>query len=239
MVLSQFVCARLPLADQKSIASGHWYWGGDTLAEVVCKQLGYQTGSTYTFGHTNSLPRLPVVAGFRRCAGSESNIFGCPIPDTDVLVGTTSPDAPAHGQPVDMDCLNGCVGPDHIQGTADDTLDPTCPHSLDQGAICHNEGQSQVALPGCNGCGIGCAMTECNRNSRGEFEGQVSVQQATVAAGRATTLTVDRCCEQCNYEQPVVFGCIDYCISTPTFLCVAFAAACDLGHGCRHVRVHL
>ena len=174
---------------------GHWYWGGDTLAEVVCKQLGYTTGSTYTFGHTTQLPHLPVVAGFRRCAGSESNIFGCPIPDTDTLVGTTSPDAPAHGQPVDMDCVNGCIGPDHIQGTADDTIDPTCPHSLDQGAICHREGESMVnpELPGCNGCGIGCAMTECNRNSRGEFEGQ------------------------CNYEQPVVFGCIDYYTTECTF----------------------
>eukprot|EP01045_Picozoa_sp_COSAG04_P003054 COSAG04_NODE_120_length_24916_cov_9.576218_4_plen_84_part_00 len=56
-----------------------------------------------------------------------------------------------------------------------------------QGAICHNEGQSQVALPHCRGCGVGCAMTECVRNTAGEFSGQ------------------------CNYEQPAVFGCIDYC----------------------------
>merc|ERR1712093_209654 len=59
------------------------------------------------------------------------------------------------------------------------------------GAICHREGESMVnpELPGCNGCG----MTECNRNSRGEFEGQ------------------------CNYEQPVVFGCIDYYTTECTF----------------------
>ena len=109
MVLSEFVCARLPLADEKSIASGHWFWEGDTLAEVVCRQLGYSSGATYTFGHTPQLPHLPVVAGFRTCTGSESNIFGCPMtgdPTKTVCtgcVGATSPDAPGPGQPVDMD----------------------------------------------------------------------------------------------------------------------------------------
>jgi hypothetical protein len=171
---------------------GHWFWEGDTLAQVVCSQLGYQHGSTYTFGHTNQLPTLPVVAGFRTCTGTEANIFNCPItgdPTKTVCtgcVGVTSPQAPGPGQPVDMDCLNGCVGADGVQGTLDDSVDPTCPHSLDQGAICFNDVASQVALPHCSGCGVGCAMATGVRNTQGVL----------VGSG--------------NYEQPVVFGCIDY-----------------------------
>ena len=178
---------------------GHWFWEGDGLANVVCRQLGYTSGSTYTFGHTAQLPHLPVVAGFRVCDGSESNIFHCPMTGDATktvctgCVGVTSPDAPGPGQPVDMDCLNGCLGPDHVQGTADDTVDPTCPHSLDQGAICHNEGESQTALPHCGGFAGGGPMTECQRGTTGEWQGQ------------------------CNYDQPAVFGCIDYYTTECTF----------------------
>ena len=55
----------------------------------------------------------------------------------------------------DPDCAAGCLGPDGYQGTLDDTLDHACTHSIDQGAICHNDDQpSQIALPGCRGCGV-------------------------------------------------------------------------------------
>lgn len=51
-------------------------------------------------------------------------------------------------------------------------------HSLDQGAICHNTGASQVALPGCRGCGVSCASTDCLRNAQGEWAGQCNYDQA-------------------------------------------------------------
>jgi hypothetical protein len=162
---------------------GHWYWSGASIADIVCKQLGYASGDTYTFGHTNQLPTLPIVAGFRMCTGTERDIFTCPKPDADVLVAVTSPDAPAHGQPVDYDCLHGCLGPDHLQGTLDDGVDPTCTHSLDQGAICNNEWGSQVALPH---CGADLSMAGGLVNTAGVLAGQG------------------------NYEQPILFSCIDY-----------------------------
>jgi hypothetical protein len=102
---------------------GHWVWDNDNAADIVCRQLGYSSGEIYTYGRTSQLPTLPIVAGGRLCAGTEANIFACP-----------------QGAWLfqDPDCLNGCVGPDGVQGTLDDSPDPACSHSVDQGAICHN-----------------------------------------------------------------------------------------------------
>ena len=90
------------------------------MANVVCRQLGFQNGFIYTFGRTHLLPTLPIVAGFRTCQGMESNIFQCA----------------EGGNPLDRDCWIGCRGADGQSGTADDTLDPTCTHAIDQGVIC-------------------------------------------------------------------------------------------------------
>ena len=125
-------------------------------------------------GATNLLPTLPVVAGMRMCAGTERSIWACPQGGGEG--GTVSH---GDGNPDDLDCLNGCLGPDGIQGTADDTIDRTCVHSIDQGAACHNEDSpSQVAIPQCRGGARGGACGGC-----------------------ALSL---------NFEQPVIFGCIDY-----------------------------
>ena len=97
------------------------------------------------------LPTLPIVAGFRVCTGQEANLFACPPGD-----------AATNGDVDDLDCAAGCLGPDGRQGTLDDTLDHACTHSIDQGAICHNDDQpSQIALPGCRGCG---ATGVCDRH---------------------------------------------------------------------------
>ena len=134
-----------------SPCSGHYYWDNDNLANTVCQQLGYNAGETYTFGSTSLLPTLPVVAGWRLCHGGEGDIFVCEAKD--VTFGG--------GRPVqDPDCTNGCVGADGIQGTADDTIDETCAHSIDQGAICYDDSSpSQLNVPVCRGCGTGgCAL---------------------------------------------------------------------------------
>ena len=85
-------------------------WLSADLAALVCRQLGYQDGELYTYGHTSQLPTLPIVAGFRACQGNELNMFRCEV----------------RGDAVDPDCANGCVGADGFQGTLDDTLDPSC-----------------------------------------------------------------------------------------------------------------
>ena len=110
----------------------------------------------------------------RMCAGTERSIWACPQGGGEG--GTVSH---GDGNPDDLDCLNGCLGPDGIQGTADDTIDRTCVHSIDQGAACHNEDSpSQIAIPQCRGGARGGACGGC-----------------------ALSL---------NFEQPVIFGCIDY-----------------------------
>lgn len=113
--------------------------------------MGYASGQTYTFGATNFLPTLPVVAGWRVCHGGEGDIFNCEAKDV-----TTDGNRPVQ----DRDCRNGCVGPDGLEGTADDTIDTTCSHAIDQGAICYDDSSpSQLAVPVCRGCGGGgCAL---------------------------------------------------------------------------------
>ena len=84
--------------------------------------MGYSSGEVYTYGHSSQLPTLPIVAGFRRCEGTEANIFACPPGG-----------ALTNGDVDDPDCAAGCLGADGLQGTLDDTIDHACTHSIDQG----------------------------------------------------------------------------------------------------------
>eukprot|EP01043_Picozoa_sp_COSAG02_P020736 COSAG02_NODE_1029_length_15083_cov_8.066271_12_plen_312_part_01 len=138
-----------PAAGAWGTVCGHYYWDNDNLANIVCRQMGYSSGQTYTFGKTDFLPTLPVVAGWRACHGGEGDVFACE-------------DRSPEGGLDDMDCHNGCVGPDGVQGTDDDTIDGTCPHSIDQGAICYDDSSPpQLARDVCRGCGAGgCALQE-------------------------------------------------------------------------------
>ena len=125
---------------------GHYTWDNDNAADIVCRQLGFASGQGYTFGMTNLLPTLPVVAGFMSCAGTEPDTFHCPRGDT------------RSGRPTDPYCANGCTGLDTIYGTLDDTIDPTCSHAIDQGAICMRSDSYQVlnpAVPTCRAVGGG------------------------------------------------------------------------------------
>ena len=91
------------------------------MANVVCRSLGFAGGSIYTFGATRLLPTLPIVAGFKTCAGTESNIFQCGSPGTMTDVGGGA--AGFSNGADDPDCWIGCRGADGISGTADDTID--------------------------------------------------------------------------------------------------------------------
>ncbi len=98
------------------------------------------------------LQTLPVVAGFRLCDGTESNVFACAAcPQCDQCSeGGMDYSSNERNCAGDLDCRRGCLGQDGIQGTLDDSIDVSCPHAIDQGAVCHNDDQpTQMALPGC------------------------------------------------------------------------------------------
>ena len=102
---------------------------------------------------------IPIVAGGRLCDGSESNILACPE-------GGWAFD--------DQGCEKGCLGPDGIQGTEDDSPSSQCTHSIDQGAICHHEDSpSNLALTTargmCRGCGFGEASCTDSGNQAVHF----------------------------------------------------------------------
>lgn len=78
------------------------------MANDVCIQLGFASGTVYTFGVTQLLPTLPIVAGFSTCAGGEPDIFSC---------------AESGAQIADRNCEMGCTGFDGIPGTSDDVSD--------------------------------------------------------------------------------------------------------------------
>ena len=123
---------------------GHYYWDNDNAAGVACRQLGFADGFMYTFGATTLLPTLPIVTGFRTCAGTEANLFAC--------------EASAI-EPTDRDRWIGCRGDDGISGTADDTIDPVCTHNIDQGVICQvaesPQARNQATTNPCHGANAG------------------------------------------------------------------------------------
>ena len=105
---------------------GHGYWQDDGAANVVCRALGYTGGNLYTYGVSRVTSSLvPIVAGWRRCDGSETSILDCL----------------SEGTPTDPECRYGC--------------DSSCTHSLDQGATCFDEdihqGQLQPQIRVCSG----------------------------------------------------------------------------------------
>jgi hypothetical protein len=85
---------------------GQWVWNNHNAGNLVCQQLGFQSGEMYTFGRSNYLPNLPVVYGYRTCDGSENNLFNC-------VAASVGGDEDWR-TPADMDCRNGCLGADKI-----------------------------------------------------------------------------------------------------------------------------
>eukprot|EP01043_Picozoa_sp_COSAG02_P075429 COSAG02_NODE_15551_length_1161_cov_0.677966_2_plen_321_part_01 len=125
---------------------GHWLWDNDAPADIVCRQLGYSGGVLYTYGAGAGTTSLHPVFGYRRCTGTEANLFDCE----------------EHVSPADRDCRT--AGP----GCAEHTMDPQCTHELDLGALCFNEGESPAERVQCqvhnaadscdewHGCTDGC-----------------------------------------------------------------------------------
>jgi hypothetical protein len=124
-----------PYNMQWGTVCGHHVWNNDEAANIVCQQLGFQSGTVYTYGATQSLPTLPIVAGYRECAGGEQSFFDCP----------------AAGNPQD---------PTGVAG-----VDPSCTHSIDQGAICEDDrvtGNVKSGVTTCSGAKLGMATSGQN-----------------------------------------------------------------------------
>ena len=56
---------------------GHGYLRTDTACNMACTQLGFGSGTCYTFGESQLLAPLPTVAGFRECQGNEKSLLQC------------------------------------------------------------------------------------------------------------------------------------------------------------------
>jgi hypothetical protein len=153
------------------------------MADIVCKQLGFVSGEIYTFGATNLLPTLPIVAGFASCDGTETNIFDCAEQTNPADWGPSA----GNGAPADRNCELGCLGIDGLPGTLDDSVDPTCTHTIDQGVICRMADSPQDISP---------AIARCGANAAGRGE--------LVQGGGSTQPVVFACVEyyttKCAYD---------------------------------------
>ena len=185
---------------------GHWYWDNDQAANMACVANGFRSGSLYTYGatlrtlytvsngvqQTVSGSSLPIVAGFRTCEGTETNIFQCA----------------QCGSRVSEVCTNGetwanCVDPDTSQRICTDQThccaDQTeadslgnCAHSIDQGVICYAQNEVASQLNTAGACEAdGSCITSCH--GTGWSGGGALVDEGS---------------------QTAVFGCVDYW-STP------------------------
>eukprot|EP01051_Picozoa_sp_SAG22_P000026 SAG22_NODE_1_length_62449_cov_158.689270_26_plen_872_part_00 len=119
---------------------GHWYWDNDAVANIVCQRLGYDGGELYTYGtggSTSNLEDIPVVAGYRRCEGTERSIFECPAHEGggfNKLHGAEpvwNHDCQAAAADR-VDCDDTCASLDQCPYA----ISSQCPHTIDQGAIC-------------------------------------------------------------------------------------------------------
>ena len=80
-----------PFTHEWGSICGHTIWNNDVVANMACIEMGFQSGTVYTYGGTTALPTVPIVAGFQNCAGSEASLFNCPL----------------SGSPLDPQGLNG------------------------------------------------------------------------------------------------------------------------------------
>ena len=121
-----------PTTKQFGTVCGHYLWDNDNAASVVCRQLGFTYGELYTYGVSNSLPPPTSIAwGYRKCTGTEQNLFQCPV----------------SGNPSDPTCGQDCASTGQC---CSQNVDASCNHGLDQGAICYNSGEHSelMHLPG-------------------------------------------------------------------------------------------
>ena len=184
-----------PSGNEWGTVCGHWMWDNDNVANIVCRQLGFAYGTLYTFGVTTQLQQLPVVWGFRRCAGTEASIFQCPQPDGSNPSDPTCNQHSSTTQNNPFGTNNACTG----------GVDTTCTHAIDQGAVCYSSTEPSQLMPSmapCQGCKYGCSSGGLSNEHTSGNHNQCASNGQQCAAGQ--------CAAAGAACQPVVFGCIDF-----------------------------
>ena len=127
---------------------GHWLWNDDQPANIACRDLGYASGTLFTYGASFTLAEYPAHLGFQTCTGHEASLLDCDLHPGD---DGNLPSAECYSDP---DARNGC--------------NSGCSNHIDQGVVCYGAGVEATPLQAwalnadgtskCRGCGGGCAM---------------------------------------------------------------------------------
>ena len=174
---------------------GHWLWDNDGLANMACRQLGYEGGTLYTYGGGGMASgdvALPIVAGYRVCSpeGTEASLFDCSIGGD----GNCNDSNNNHAISGDTNCDFDCA----VAGANCRTIDERCTHAIDQGAICYHAGsnpQDRLACAVHNG--VDTAQCDDWHHCAGGCQ--------TCGGCHFGCAQVDH-----NHQQDAIFGCVDY-----------------------------
>ena len=159
------------------------------VANMACKALGYDGGTLYTYGASDTLQHLPIVAGYHVCSedGSEPTIFDCPEGgDGNCRDRETGGDTHC-----DYDCARA--------GPACTSVDESrCTHAIDQGAICYRSSEQ-------------AGRQKCHTGPGNVGEGSCDAWHHC-SDGCQTCSGCHFGCSQVNDDHPqdVLFGCVDF-----------------------------
>ena len=99
---------------------GHWLWNNDEPANIACRDLGYESGSLFTYGASFTLSEMPAHLGFQTCTGLEASLTDCELHAGD---DGNFPSAECYSDP---DARTGC--------------NSGCSNHIDQGVVCYAAG---------------------------------------------------------------------------------------------------
>jgi hypothetical protein len=199
---------------------GHYYWDNDNPAKIVCRALGYETGSLYTYGAGGpDLTPLPVVTGYRKCFPPDQDnpedpatnplpdsLFGCESHPADWHSNGHNGDDGTPASPTDFNCVE-CTGSndDSIDNPPAIERESDCTHAIDQGAMCYNPG-SQGATKCHTHTGAGQDGATCD-DWHGCDGGCVKCSGCSF--GCAST--------DVSHPQDLIFGCVQFATTQCTY----------------------
>ena len=180
---------------------GHWLWDNDGMANIACKQLGYEGGTLYTYGAMMmeaGQTDIPIVAGYRVCSpeGSEASLFDCPIGGDGNCNDSNNNHAISGDTNCDFDCAFG--------GANCRSVDDRCTHAIDQGAICYHAGDTGGQLKCHTHNGVDTASCDDWHHCEGGC-------QTCAGCHFGCSQVVDA------HPQDVIFGCVDFATTNCRF----------------------
>jgi hypothetical protein len=187
---------------------GHWLWDNDGLANLACKQLGYDGGTLYTYGGDgigSAGTALPIVAGFRVCGpeGNEASVFDCEIGGDAGCVESDASGQISGVNSCDMDCQLAGASCQNIAPGDGSLTGSTCTHAIDQGAICYHQADAgRLACQAHNG--VEDAVCDDWHHCTGGCQ--------TCAGCHFGCMMSDM-----GHTQDAIFGCLDYATTQCTY----------------------